>query len=244
MMTKKIFVYLQSLLNSKQSNELEFWKNELDLYEKWYDNRISSHYGEPAPLDDQKVRIYNHKHNAIITWLKIHQYQKYLEDLSMDKNDFENFKVLDVGSGPVPSALVFENCEIFCLDPLLSDYLKIGYPIHYYDHVKFICGYSENIPIENHFFDAIISVNSIDHVDDFFLTVKELQRVLKPHGLIRMHIHYHKKTNREPIELNDEIVKKAFNWCLGWRKISESQRKHGFILKNEDEKYALWSNFD
>jgi SAM-dependent methyltransferase len=240
----KFGVFLHLIKDSKYHDELIFWKNELKIYEKWYDNEISSHYDELPPNENQKVILHTNSHSAIVTWAKIHQYQKYLEDLSLNKNAFNGLKVLDIGSGPIPSACVFENCEIFCLDPLLGDYLNMGYPLHYYDRVKFVCASSENIPIEDHFFDAIISVNAIDHVDDFFRTVKEIQRVLKPHGLIRMHIHYHKKTSTEPLELNDELVKKVFNWCSGWHKISESHKKHGCTLKNQYELFTLWSNFD
>lgn len=240
----KFCVFFNLIQDSKYPNELKFWKNELEIYEKWYDNEILSHYDEPAPKEDQKVILHTHSHSAIVTWAKIHQYPKYLEDLSLDKNAFKGLKILDIGSGPIPSACVFENCEIFSLDPILGDYLNIGYPLHYYNRVKFICGNSENIPIEDHFFDAIISINAIDHVDDFFKTVKEIQRVLKPQGLIRMHIHYHKKTIEEPLELNDDIVQKGFNWCPGWHKISDSHKKRGCTLKNQDELFALWSNFD
>jgi ubiquinone/menaquinone biosynthesis C-methylase UbiE len=235
---------LHLIQDSKYSYELGFWKNELNIYEKWYDNKIPSHYNEPSPEEDQKIIVHSHSHSAILTWAKIHQYRKYLEDLLLDVHTFDGLKVLDVGSGPIPSASIFENCEIFCLDPLLGDYLKIGYPLHYYDRVKFICGYSENIPVEDCFFDAIISVNAIDHVDDLLKTAKELQRVLKPHGLIRMHIHYHKKTNTEPLELNDDIVKMVFDWCPGWHKICETKKKRGCTLKDNEELFVLWSNFD
>ena len=228
---------------SKYRAEIEFWKNELMLYEKWYDGEISL-YNEPPPTVNEKIIVSSHKDSAILTWAKIHQFSKYLEDLSLDRNAFKGFKVLDIGSGPIPSACIFDNCELFCLDPLIEDYLKIGFPLHYYDHVKFIKGYSEDMPFEDHYFDAIISVNAIDHVDDFFKTAKEIERVLKPQGFMRMHIHYHKKTSAEPQELNDDIVKEAFKWCSEWHKLSESSKKHGYSLNNTEELFTLWTNFN
>ena len=35
------------------------------------------------------------------------------------------------------------------------------------------------MPFEDGFFDAVISVNAIDHVNDFAETAKEIKRVLK-----------------------------------------------------------------
>lgn len=233
---------ISSVASHKYHAELEFWKNELLVYQKWYDNKIAMHYGEPAPKDEDKVKMYSHKDSAILTWFKIHQQTKYIEDLSLEKNEFSRMKILDVGSGPFPSALAFEGCELYCIDPLIPCYIKVGFPIHYYDNVKFICGFSEDIPIEDDFFDAVISVNAIDHVDDLFKTSLEIKRVLKPNGKLRMHIHYHKKTQTEPIELNDEVVKSAFGWCINFRKIKESKAKRGTILDSEDESYTLWSN--
>lgn len=225
----------------KYHAELEFWKNELIKYQKWYNNEITEHYGEPSPKDEEKIKKHSLKDSAILTWFNIHQQIKYIEDLSLDKKAFSGMKILDIGSGPFPSALVFEECELYCLDPLISCYIEAGFPVHYYDGVKFICGFSEKIPTDDNFFDAVISVNAIDHVDDFFKTALEIKRVLKPNGKLRMHIHYHKKTQTEPIELNDEIVKSAFGWCTNFCKIKESKVKRGTVLNN-DESYTLWSN--
>lgn len=99
------------------------------------------------------------------------------------------------------------------------------------------------MPFPDNFFDAVISVNAIDHVDDFEQTSKEIERVLKPSGKIRLHIHYHKKTSTEPLELSDKIVGDAFSWCKNFRKVGESFQSRGYELINEDEKYVLWSNF-
>ena len=111
---------------------------------------------------------------------------------------FHGMKILDVGSGPMPSATCFTNCQVYCLDPLVHKYLEVGYPLHYFDNVKFIQGISEKIPIENDFFDVVISVNSIDHVDNLQETSSEIDRVLNPRGLLRIHYHFHlpKNVNR------------------------------------------------
>jgi len=231
------------LADNKYKAEIAHWKQSFTDYQKWYNGDLDILWGEKPPKEADKIKDYSKEINAILTWQKIHQQTKYLEDLQLKDDAFEGLTILDVGSGPHPSALAYKNCKLYCLDPLLPEYLKVGFPIHYYeDRLKFVYGFSEEMPFDDDFFDAVISVNAIDHVDDFEQTAKEIQRVLKPGGKLRMHIHYHKKTATEPIELNDEIVDNAFNWCKNFKKINESARKRGFELSG-DEKYALWSNF-
>lgn len=232
----------KNILAEKYAGEINFWKITLKEYIRWYKGEIEL-YKEKAPRQSQKIKGYTLQDSAILTWGKLHQEKKYLQDLQLDPITFRHKKVLDIGSGPHPSAICFKDAELYCLDPLLPKYLEIGFPIHYYKNVKFICGKSENILFPDNYFDAVISVNAIDHVDDIKKTAKEIHRVLKKGGKLRMHIHYHKKTQAEPIELNDAKVSKLFGWCKGFHKINESKSKRGFDLTDEFEKYTLWSNF-
>ncbi|MDB5255059.1 MAG: Methyltransferase type 11 [Candidatus Nomurabacteria bacterium] len=239
---KELYYFLFQSFISKEGAEVDFWKDFLAQVQLWYRGELPLLYGEPAPSVERKIVVHSVKDSAILTWFEVHQKTKYREDLLLEKDAFAGMKILDVGSGPYPSAAVFEDAELYCLDPLLADYIKIGFPLHYYNNVKFISGTSENIPTEDNFFDAIISVNAIDHVNDLAATGLELKRVLKSGGKMRMHIHYHKKVVTEPIEMNDEVVKKVFSWCEGFKKISESKDKRGFALTDDSEMYTVWSN--
>jgi ubiquinone/menaquinone biosynthesis C-methylase UbiE len=233
---------IEYLTISKKDAELKFWTLFLKDLKKWYLGELPLLFGEQSPKDTDKIKDYSLKDNAILTWLNIHQKTKYLEDLMLPSNAFQNMKVLDIGSGPMPSALAFDNCELYCLDPLLEDYKKIGYSTDYFNNVKFICSKSENIPVDDGFFDAVISVNAIDHVDDFCKTALEVKRVLKPNGKLRMHVHYHLKTRTEPIRINDDIMNDVYGWCPNFKKINESKNKRGFALGDNNEIYTVWSN--
>ena len=130
------------------------------------------------------------------------------------------------------------------MDPLLPLYIEAGYPIHIYENrAKFVYGFSEKMPFEDNFFDAVISANALDHVDDFYLTAAEIKRVLKPQGKLRLHLHFHTPTIMEPLQINDSIVTKAFAWCDGFKKISETKTKRGTTLNDHRESFSLWSNF-
>lgn len=245
MFVKKIAVYIKKCLVSilnKHTVEMYFWKRELDNYKKWYLGQVHDLHGEPFPKESEKSKGYSLEYNAILTWLNVHQKTKYLEDLDIPENYFSGMRLLDIGSGPFPSALVFSDCDVYCLDPLLPEYLRAGYPIHVYDRAKFVYAFSEHMPFPDGYFGAIISVNAIDHVDDFLKTAAEIKRVLQSGGKLRIHAHYHRKTAAEPIEITDELMMSAFGWCDGFRKIKESKTKRGHALEDVGEKYVLWSN--
>ena len=218
---------------NKQTGELEFWKGNLKKLERWYscDPAVPELYGEGHPGSAEKITGNSLKDNAILTWNNVHQKTKYLKDLMLDKNAFTSKVILDLGSGPIPSATAFQDCDIYCLDPLIADYIKIGYPTHYYDRTRFICASAEDIPIADNFFDAVLSVNAIDHVDDLWKTAEEVRRVLKPGGLLRIHAHYHKAKILEPIEITDEVMNDAFKWCGVFKKDPGIQSKTRFCLK-------------
>ncbi len=240
---KSKFEHLVSILTgtSKEFAEIKFWRKQIDSYVKWYNGELPELYGTSSPVN--KIKSHSLKNAALLTFFRDHQEVKYLKDLLLDENAFPGMKVLDIGSGPFPSGLCYRQAEIYCLDPLMAKYIEAGYPIHCYDNrAKFVQSMAEDMPFDNGFFDAVISVNAIDHVNDFGKTAKEIQRVLKPGGRFRMHVHYHPKTTAEPIELNDEIFLQHYGWVHNLKRISESKQKTGTVLTDPREKYVVWGN--
>lgn len=230
------------LKQTKENAEANFWQQELNRYIDWYNGDIGELYGVKSPVSKQKIKARSVKDSAILTWLELHQKPKYSKDLGLKPSTFKGKRLLDVGAGPLPSGMVFKGSQLYCLDPLYSEYLSYGYPIHYYPGVTFINSTAEDIPFENNYFDAVIAVNAIDHVNDFAATAKEIRRVLKADGMFAMHVHYHSATAAEPIELNDAIFLKNYGWCKNLRKVSESHKKTGWEI-SDDELYVVWRNF-
>jgi len=228
--------------DEKFNEEIAFWKREIDNYLKWYTGEIDSFYGHPAPSEKEKVKTPKLEHSAILTWLELHQKPKYLVDLAVDKKAFSGLKVLDIGAGPMPSGLVFEKVKLYCLDPLVGRYLSAGFPIHYYDDAKFINASSEDMPFDDNYFDVVVSVNAIDHVDDLNKTSREIQRVLKPGGKLALHVHYHQPTDTEPLVINDRVLKRCFKWAKNFKKVSASQQEYRSNVP-KGQQYALWRNF-
>jgi SAM-dependent methyltransferase len=243
MIFKRLLNKVIEFIGSKEGAESLFWKNHIENMEKWYTGELSCYYKTSSPKESEKIKVRNLKDSSILTWFKLHQQEKYLKDLKLTDQAFSEMKLLDVGAGPIPSSMVFRNCEIYCLEPLLHKYLEAGYPLHYYDHCRYIHAHSEEIPVEDNFFDAVISVNAIDHVDDLSLTSIEIKRVLKENGLLRMHVHYHRATKWEPIVITDELFMELFSWCQNLHKIDETKSSYS-MSAGADESFALWSNFD
>ena len=226
----------------KSDAELQFWQQEIVRYQQWFVGDLKSHYEVPSPTQSQKVAAPNLKDASVLTLHKLLCEEKYLQNLELGPEAFRGKRVLDIGSGPMPGGTCFREIQLYCLDPLWPDYVKAGYPLHYYGGVHFVHAYAEDMPLADGFIDVVIAVNSIDHVDDIERTAKEIQRVLKPGGWVRMQVHYHRATVTEPLELNDTKMADLFTWCRNFRKIKETSEAKSIVLPG-DEKFALWSNF-
>jgi SAM-dependent methyltransferase len=219
-----------------------FRKNILKKYIEWYDGDITL-YNQHPPSEYEKIKLGNHLENSILTWGKLHQERKYLEQLLLTKDAFKGLNVLDIGSGGIPGALAFKDAHIYCLDPLVLQFKKMGYPFQLYNkRAIYIGGCAEKLPFSDKSFDAIISLNALDHIDDFRCMTKELRRVAKNNCKIRLNISYHSPTILEPLELNDGIVRDNFKWCNNFRKIEELPVKSN--IADEYEVLNIWSNFN
>jgi 2-polyprenyl-6-hydroxyphenyl methylase / 3-demethylubiquinone-9 3-methyltransferase len=81
---------------------------------------------------------------------------------------FANKRLLDLGCRPLPWSVAFVDAAVVGLDPLVSRYEEAGYPLAAFrDSMTFVRGFAEDMPFASGSFDAVIAVNSIDHVDDF-----------------------------------------------------------------------------
>jgi len=225
--------------NRKKREELQFWQNELVKYEDWYLGKLPMLYKTPSPSEEDKFFSSDLREASVLTWHRLHQEPKYLRDLGLERETFAGKRILDVGSGPIPSATCFSDCEIYCLDPLLPQYVAAGFPFECYKNVHFVPAHSENMTLGNSLFDAVIAVNSLDHVDSIRQTVSEIRRVLKPGGDLRFHVHYHNATICEPLELNDKKMTQLFSWCPNFVKLTKHSDSFSSSLPVGEE-FTLW----
>jgi ubiquinone/menaquinone biosynthesis C-methylase UbiE len=213
----------------KYASELNFWKWKLKHLQRWYE--AEDHwYGIPPPSAVQKMQVSDIW--AVNAVMAMHQMRpSYLEELQLDGDFFHDQRILEVGCGPLAPSLQFSNCIRHGLDPLIDRYLQVGWPLYDYD-VTFVNAKGESMPYVDSYFDAVISVNALDHVDDFMKVASEIQRVVKVGGGIFFEMEYHAPTVHEPQRLNDSIILRSFSSC-NLRKVCERGKRELFqVLAN------------
>jgi SAM-dependent methyltransferase len=233
-------------LGAKHLAELAWWERALRDRVEWYRGERTM-YGQPPPTPDEKHVRETVEASAGVATVAASR-DRYPKALKISSDHFAGMTLLDVGCGPYPLSIAFEGCRIVGLDPLIFRYEAAGFPLaEFTDRVTFVCGFAEEMPFPAESFDAVISVNAIDHVDDFARAASEISRVLKRDGVLRMQVHYHPPRDLEPHALSDEVVL-AHLGHLGIKKVSEeapaapprdadSPPKFG-----PDERLVVWAN--
>jgi SAM-dependent methyltransferase len=196
-------------LARKRNDELQHWIRELEHLDQWFNRRSTDWWGIKPPTKPLNPTD-NWKVNAVMTMHAMRP--SYHEELQIEGNHFAGRRVLEIGCGPLVPILQFSDCERHGVDQLNGSYIDIGWPLYGYD-AKLISCPAEKLPYPDGYFDAVISVNALDHVDDFGAVCSEMQRVLKKGGEVRFAVEYHKPTIAEPLELDDGQILAAFNKC-------------------------------
>jgi SAM-dependent methyltransferase len=234
-------------LTPKQFNEREFWRLEKKLYLQWFHGKIKDLYGLPPPRADQIVRGRNGDETALLTLHRVieREAQGYARQLCLPRDYFKGLTIADIGCGPMGAALVFTECEVVGVDPLVDIYRGLGFPLATYSaRMKFISAGSEKIPLPDGSVDGVISVNAIEHVDDFEAAAREIRRIVKPGGIVRIQAHYHEPTSCEPWSLDDAMMIRAFG-ALGLRKLIHEPFSHFYPgAARGEEIITLWGNTD
>jgi SAM-dependent methyltransferase len=229
-------------LGPKHLAELAWWKRALAQRVAWYSGE-SMMDGQPSPTPKESLVGATIETKAALAALAV-SLDRYPDALKIGRSHFAGKTILDLGCGPYPLSIAFEDCRIIGLDPLVRQYEDAGFPLsEFTDRITFVCGFAEEMPFPSQSFDALISVNAIDHVDDFARAAREVSRVLKKNGVLRMQVHYHRPTKLEPCALNDDEVF-AHLGHLGIKKVSE-EVPSGRLRHSDsdpDERLVVWAN--
>lgn len=110
-----------------------------------------------------------------------HYWQYYMNILKAHANPKPHHKILDIGCGPCGLICYLNEGQRYGLDPLMDFYLtNFDMP----QEIKWIRGYGEDIPVEDSFFDIVITTNTLDHTQNPRKLLSEVNRVLKEDGLL------------------------------------------------------------
>jgi SAM-dependent methyltransferase len=221
------------MLPFKYQAELNYWWGHAhDTWLPWYRGELPQVHEYPAPKPHEKVKRYAAEWvNAVETYSQASM-PYYPGRLRLDASASYG-RMADIGSGPMGFVRAFPNAERWEIDPLMNEYDLIGYPVRDHGTVCLAAAIERLWMIPSNFFDTIVSVNAIDHVDDFEAAAAEIQRVAKPTALIRFESAYHPPSVTEPNELTAERVRKAFN-KMPLKQLEFAQHEANFAL-------GLWS---
>jgi SAM-dependent methyltransferase len=207
----------------KYHDELSYWRGELGHLNDWFVKGTRDWWGIRPPTASERLNVSDlWAVNAVMTMHRLRP--SYSEELGLGIDHFDGQRVLEVGSGPLAPLLQFTKCHRYCLDPLVDLYVKTGWPLLSY-HAHFNSAPGERMPYSKGYFNSVISVNALDHVDDFEQVASEMQRVVKPGGRIYFEVEYHEPTVTEPVVLSDGRIVAAFSQCKMEKVLDRSGRE-------------------
>lgn len=223
----------------KHEAEMSHWRSELQVLHDWYVDGTRDWWGSPPVPSDEKLEVSDiWVTNAILTLHRIAP--EYHEDLEIERDAFKGERVLEIGCGPLVPILQFDDCERHGIDPLLDRYIEAGWPLYDYD-ARLLSVHGENLPYPDNWFDSVISVNALDHVDDFQAVAREMIRVAKCGGRIMFAVEYHHDpTLTEPIRLNDRVIADAFRG-IDIAKVRDLSGQQ--LFRNKAERFGLRGNY-
>lgn len=171
----------------KRLAELDYWRNLMA--------DLTKNCRDPAERSEELMRVCRE-----IT------HPRYKQDLYLEADSLKGKRVLDLGCGPHGGLIGFKDCDRYGVDHLIDEYVGIGYPLAEHQ-IKYYQAKSESLPFPDRFFDVVVCVNALDHVDSLQKTIKEISRVLKGGGIFRGQINFHSRpTVTEPITLNHKAL--------------------------------------
>jgi SAM-dependent methyltransferase len=194
----------------KERDEIDFWRKEMRRFEDWFEGRRTP-WDVPPPQslpEDRVEKRFDRRSNALVTYAL--NSKRYQQALDIDRGYFKGRRVLDVGCGPLGHLASFDGCERYGVDPLIGKYEILGYPLGKVP-IKHEASPAEALPFQDGFFDAVISVNALDHVECFEDAVSEIARVTKRGGEFICSLNYRDvPTPTEPEVFDEERVRSAF----------------------------------
>jgi len=200
----------------KKRDELNYWI------------RLSKQLTESCTTDLEREKAL-----FMVSWEKA--FVRYKSDLYLRDDSFAGQRILDVGCGPHCGIIGFRECEKYGVDHLVNDYRRIGYPLHKHG-VRYINAKSEKMPFETQFFDVVICVNALDHVDSLHGTISEIARVLKKGGRFIGQFNFHDRPRRtEPLCLKHERLIMIGERC--GLKLRRLQFQYNIAEMKEDRYY-------
>lgn len=142
----------------------------------------------------------------------------FTEVFGLDRAFFEGKRMLDVGCGPRGSlewaGMASERVGV---DPLADRYRRLGTGDH---AMRYVRAGAESLPFPDDSFDVVSSLNSLDHVEDADLAIREIVRVADPAGTILLITEVDRPaTWTEPQEFGSDVLQRFGGWHVDYERL-------------------------
>lgn len=110
---------------------------------------------------------------------------KCFDDFSADWQEDHPIMILDVGSGVLPwiKGILGTKASIIACDPLAEEYAKIfDYALHGQEAP--VKAFAESLSFGDNSFDIVHCSNALDHTQNPYKAILEMERVCRPGGMI------------------------------------------------------------
>jgi len=161
-------------------------------------------------------------------------YWEYLYEINLNyifENTREKDKILDVGcgTGKYLVELAKKNRICYGIDPLVEVSLAVAQRMAEKAkvNINLLQAEGENIPFPENFFDAVLFLSTIQHVNDADKTLSEINRVLKNKGILLISAPLRKNI----FNFFQDIFKpKYFTYSFSFNELKTLIQKNGFDI--------------
>ncbi|MCK5850093.1 MAG: methyltransferase domain-containing protein [Kiritimatiellae bacterium] len=140
-------------------------------------------------------------------------YQKIMMGIAeeSDVSFFDGKVIADFGCGPRGTMTWIKGAALRVgVDVLMDRYLDSFFDCMVKHDTVYVKSTEKVIPLPTDFVDILITINAIDHVDDFDAMCNEVVRVLKPGGIFLGSFNLNEPSAPcEPQQLNEERIKRC-----------------------------------
>ena len=164
-------------------------------------------------------------------------YLNYLKVFDLNKYDFDNKVIADIGCGPfggIFSCLKNDTSILIPMDILAKEYNK---DINICDKEILYCDFNKKIDLEDGYCDYVICTNAIDHIDSVSHGFDEIYRILKVGGRAFIHVHLRTKDQLNKAHVHELDEKKLHKYCSKFN-IIKIEINNDWVNGREDRKAA------
>lgn len=172
------------------------------------DGKKHDHYEFEKQWQHDKLSLSGrYEGDVFFTNLTVEKYRVHIAKflslgLGLKKSEWKGQIIADIGCGPHPVSLFFEDATLICIDPLADFYAQ--YESSFVNHPcieKLISKPAEEkIEYLGSYCDMVVSFNVLDHTEDWLSVLDNMSYYLKPNGKIILCTDHSGRNGTKPTE--------------------------------------------